>query len=138
VTFQPDFNNPDKGRRNRLLVGAGRFSQEVNDLVSYTVAYQRVTTNRRNHNGPAVDPQFASFVPFGDFEFSNVNNGTVDTVDGRVNFRFARSNLATAGVEFERESFFQSSQPSFSTFNNTTDRQKTFARVWSGSAFFHE
>jgi iron complex outermembrane receptor protein len=127
VTFQPDFNNPDQGRRNRLLVGSGRFSQEVNDLVSYSVAYQRVTTNRRNYNGPAVDPSFALFVPFGDFEFSNTNNGTVDTFDGRVNLRFASSNLATIGVEFERESLFQSSQPSFSTFNNTTDRQRTFA-----------
>ena len=103
VTFQPDFNNPGSGTTQSIACWLGRFSQEVNDLVSYTVAYQRVTTNRRNYNGPAVDPQFASFVPFGDFEFSNVNNGTVDTVDGRVNFRFAQSNLATAGVEFERE-----------------------------------
>jgi iron complex outermembrane receptor protein len=66
-------------------------------------------------------------VPFGDFEFLNVNRGNIDTVDGRVNFRFARSNLLTAGFEFERESLFQSSQPSFTTFNNTTDRQRTFA-----------
>jgi len=127
VNFQPDFNNPDQGRRNRLLVGGGRFTQEVNDLVSYTVAYQRVATNRRNYNGPAVDPHFTAFVPFGDFEFNNVNNGTIDNIDGRVNFHFAQSNLATVGVEFERESFFQSSNPSFSTFNNTTDRQRTFA-----------
>jgi vitamin B12 transporter len=127
VTFQPDFNNPDKGRRNRLLVGAGRFSQEISDRVSYTIAYQRVATNRRNYNGPAVDPLFASFVPFGDFELLNVNKGTVDTVDGRVNLRFSHSNLATIGAEFERESFFQFSQPSFNTLNNTTDRQRTFA-----------
>jgi len=127
VNFQPDFNNPDQGRRNRLLVGGGRFTQEVNDLVSYTVAYQRVATNRRNYNGPAVDPHFTAFVPFGDFEFNNVNNGTIDNIDGRVNLHFAQSNLATVGVEFERESFFQSSNPSFSTFNNTTDRQRTFA-----------
>jgi iron complex outermembrane receptor protein len=127
VTFQPDFNNPDQGRRNRLLVGSGRFSHVVTGRVSYSVAYQRVSSNRRNYNGPAVDPQFASFVPFGDFEFINVNRGTTDTLDGRVNLRFARSNLATAGVEYERESFFQSSQPSFNAFNNTTDRQRTFA-----------
>jgi vitamin B12 transporter len=127
VTFQPDFNNPDQGRRHRLLVGSGRFSQIVNDTISYSVAYQRVSSNRRNYNGPEVDPRFTSFVPFGDFEFLNVNNGDVDTVDGRVNFRFSRSNLATAGFEFERESLFQSSQPSFATFNNTTDRQRTFA-----------
>ena len=127
VNFQPDFNNPDQGRRNRLIVGSGRFSQVVNDTVSYTIAYQRVSSDRRNYNGPAVDPRFASFVPFGDFEFLNVNNGETDTVDGRVNLRFSRSNLLTAGFEFERESLFQSSQPSFNTFNNTTDRQRTFA-----------
>jgi vitamin B12 transporter len=127
VTFQPDFNNPDQGRRNRLLVGAGRFSQVVSDSVSYSVAYQRVSSDRRNYNGPAVDPRFTSFVPFGDFEFLNINNGNVDTVDGRVNFRFSKSNLLTTGFEFERESLFQSSTPSFATFNNTTDRQRTFA-----------
>ena len=109
VTFQPDFNNPDQGRRNRLLVGAGRFSQVVNDTISYSVAYQRVSSDRRNYNGPAVDPRFTSFVPFGDFEFLNINNGDVDTVDGRVNFRFSKSNLLTTGFEFERESLFQSS-----------------------------
>src|SRR6185369_1187177 len=127
VTFQPDFNNPDQGRRNRLIVGSGRFSQVVNDTVSYSVAYQRVSSDRRNYNGPAVDPRFAAFVPFGDFEFLNINEGDVDTVDGRANFRFSRANLLTAGFEFERESLFQSSQPSFTFFNKTTDRQRTFA-----------
>ena len=126
VTFQPDFNNPDQGRRNRLLVGSGRFSHVVTDRISYTVAYQRVSSNRRNYNGPEVDPRFALFVSF-EFEFLNVNRGTTDTLDGRVNLRFARSNLATVGVEYERESFFQSSQPAFTAFNNTTDRQRTFA-----------
>src|ERR1051325_10723380 len=127
VTFQPDFNNPDQGRRNRLLVGSGRFSQVVSDTLSYSVAYQRVSSDRRNYNGPAVDPRFASFVPFGDFEFQNINNGDVDTVDGRVNLYFSKSNLLTAGFEFERESLFQSSTPSFTFFNDTTDRQRTFA-----------
>ena len=127
VTFQPDFNNPDQGRRQRLIVGSGRFTHVANDRLDYSVAYQRVSSNRRNYNGPNVDPRFASFVPFGDFEFLNVNRGTIDTVDSRVNIRFSRTNLATAGFEFERESFFQSSQPSFNAFNNTTDRQRTFA-----------
>ena len=127
VTFQPDFNNPDQGRRQRLIVGSGRFTHVANDAIDYSIAYQRVSSNRRNYNGPDLDPQFASFLPFGDFEFLNVNRGTIDTIDGRVNIRFSRSNLATAGVEFERESFFQSSQPSFNAFNNTTDRQRTFA-----------
>ena len=127
VTFQPDFNNPDQGRRNRLLVGSARFTQVASDTISYSVAYQRVSSNRRNYNGPAIDPRFAAFVPFGDSEFLNVNRGNIDTVDGRVNLRFSRSNLLTAGFEFERESLFQSSRPSFNAFNNTTDRQRTFA-----------
>jgi vitamin B12 transporter len=127
VTFQPDFNNPDQGRRQRLIVGSGRFTHVASDRIDYSIAYQRVSSNRRNYNGPNVDPQFAAFVPFGDFEFSNVNRGNIDTVDSRVNIRFARTNLATAGFEFERETFFQSSQPSFNAFNNTTDRQRTFA-----------
>jgi vitamin B12 transporter len=127
VTFQPDFNDPDQGRRNRLIAGSGKFSQIVNDTISYSVAYQRVSSNRSNYNGPAADPRFVSFEPFGEFEFLNVNRGDIDTVDGRVNFNFSQANLLTVGLEFERESLFQSSQPSFSTFNNTTDRQRTFA-----------
>jgi vitamin B12 transporter len=127
VTFQPDFNNPDQGRRTRLLVGSGRFTHSVNDRISYSIAYQRVATNRRNYNGPEVDPRFAAFVPFGDFEFLSVNKGTIDTLDGRLNWQISDSNLVTIGAEFERESFFQFSQPSFNVFNNTTDRQRTYA-----------
>jgi outer membrane receptor protein involved in Fe transport len=38
-----------------------------------------------------------------------------------------RNNLVTAGFEYEHESLFQNSIPSFSAFNRTTDRQHTFA-----------
>jgi vitamin B12 transporter len=127
VSFQPDFNNPDQGRRNRLLVGSARLSQQINEWLSYTLAYQRVSSHRRNYNGSRIDPQFAAFYPFGDFEFINVNKGTIDTFDARLNARLGQSNLATIGFEFERESLFQQSIPSFSAFNNTTDRQRTFA-----------
>jgi iron complex outermembrane receptor protein len=127
VSFQPDFNNPDSGRRNRLLVGSVRLSQQINERFSYSLAYQRVSSNRRNYNGSRIDPQFAAFYPFGDFEFINVNKGTTDTFDARLNARLARSNLATVGFEIERETLFQQSIPSFSAFNNTTDKQRTFA-----------
>jgi vitamin B12 transporter len=127
VNFQPDFNNPDQGRRNRLLVGSAKLAQQINEQFSYSVAYQRVTSNRRNYNGPAIDPRFESFYPFGEFEFSSVNKGTTDTIDARMNTRLGRSNFATVGFEFERESLFQQSNPSFSAFNNTTDVQRTFA-----------
>jgi iron complex outermembrane receptor protein len=127
VTFQPDFNNPDQGRRNQLLVGAARLTHQVNGAISYGFAYQRVSAKRRNYNGANIDPAFQSFYPFGDFEFINVNHGVTDTFNARVNAQLGRKNLVTAGFEFERESFFQESIPSFSAFNNTTDRQRTFA-----------
>ena len=127
VTFHSDVNNPDEGRRNRLLVGALRFAQQLNDRVSYTIAYQHVGTRRRNYNGPAVDPKFAVLYPFGDFAFVSTNNGAADTLDARANLQLGRHDLATAGFEFEHESIFQSSLPSFSPVNDTTDRQRTAA-----------
>ena len=127
TTFHSDLNNPDQGRRNRLLVTALRFTDQFNDKFSYSIAYQHVGSRRRNYNGPAIDPQFAAFYPFGDFTFVAVNNGSTGTFDARANFRLGRHNLATAGFEYERESIFQSSNPSFSAFNNTTDRQRTMA-----------
>ena len=126
-TFHADVNNPDEGRRNRLLVAAVRFNQQVSDEISFSIAYQHVGSRRRNYNGPQIDPQFAQFYPFGDFEFVAVNNGATDTLDARGNFQFGRHNLATVGFEFERESIFQSNLPSFSPFNNTTDTQRTVA-----------
>jgi vitamin B12 transporter len=126
-TFQPDTNNPDRGRRNRLFVASVRLTQSAGELFSYTIAYQHVTSRRRNYDGAAVDPRFASFFPFGDFEFNSTNNGSIDTLDARANFRLSRANLLTAGMEYERESFFQQSIPSFSLLNDTTDRQRTFA-----------
>src|ERR1041384_1370713 len=126
-TFHPDINNPDEGRRNRLLVGSVRFTDQINETFSFSVAYQHVGTRRRNYNGSKIDLKFAQFYPFGDFEFVSVNNGATDTFDARGNFRLGRHNLATAGFEYENESLFQSNQPSFSAFNNTTDRQRTLA-----------
>lgn len=125
--FHADVNNPDEGRRNRLLVASVRFTQQINDILSYSIAYQHVGSRRRNYNGSAIDPKFAQFYPFGDFAFVSVNNGLTDTFDARGNLRLGRHNLVTAGFEYENESLFQSNQPSFSAFNNTTDRQRTLA-----------
>lgn len=124
VTFQPDFNDPDLGRRVRVLVGSLRFTQSVNDRISYTVAYQRVSTRRRFYDGPEVDARFAVFTPFGDFPYYFTNNGATDTLDARANLRLGRTHLITGGFELERETLFQ--QSTFSPVA-TTDRQKTAA-----------
>jgi vitamin B12 transporter len=127
TNFQPDFNNPDQGRRNRLLVGSVRYTQTVGEAFSYTLAYQRVSTKRRNYNGSQTDPRFAIFYPFGDFEFNSLNSGSTDTFDARANFRLGRSNLVTAGFEHERERLFQRFISAFSASPGTTDRQRTYA-----------
>ena len=127
VTFQPDFNNPDQGRRNRLLVGSARLSHQLNGRVSYTVAYQRVKSDRRNYNGPRLDPQFAALVPFGEFEFVSINEGVTDTLDARLSARLGDSNLLTAGFEFEHESALQQFTPSFAPPATEPDKQRTFA-----------
>ncbi|HSE31298.1 MAG TPA: TonB-dependent receptor [Pyrinomonadaceae bacterium] len=127
VTFHPDFNNPDQGRRNRTLLGSVKWLHLIGDHWSYSIAYQRAATNRRNYNGPRIDPRFAAFYPVGEFELLNINRGTIDTIDARSNFRASSSNTLTFGFEFENESLFQRSDPSFNFFNNTTDRQRTFA-----------
>lgn len=136
TTFHSDINNPDEGRRNRVLVGSVRLSQQVNDKLSYTIAYQHVGNQRRNYNGPNIDPKFAQFYPFGDFAFAGFNNGKTDTLDARANLRLGVHNLVTAGFEYEAESIFQSSIPSFSSVNNTTDRQRTFAVFGQDQIFF--
>ncbi len=127
VTFHPDFNNPDQGRRNSIWAASIRFTHRLNENISYTVAYQKVSTRRRNYNGPELDPRFVSLVPFGEFEFTSINNGGTDTLDARTNFRAGKSNLLTAGFEFERESLFQRFMSVFGAPAGTTDRQRTFA-----------
>jgi vitamin B12 transporter len=127
VTFRPDFNNPDQGRRDSIWVGSVRLSQRVNKTLSYTVAYQKVSTRRRNYNGPKLDPRFAFLSPFGDFEFNSINNGGTDTLDARANLHLGKSNLATAGFEFENETLFQRFISAFGAAAGTTDRQRTFA-----------
>lgn len=127
VTFHPDFDNPDQGRRNAIWVASVRFSQRINSSVSYTLAYQRVSSRRRNYNGPEFDPRFAALLPFGEFEFTNINNGNINTLDARANLRAGKVNLITAGFEFENESLFQRFMSAFGAAEGTTDRQRTFA-----------
>jgi vitamin B12 transporter len=125
VTFLSDSNNPDQGRRNSVVVGSVRLTERVSETVSYTVAYQKVSTRRRNYNGPEVDPNVPT--PFGDFEFVSINNGGTDTLDARANLQLGKSNLVTVGFEFENETLFQRFMSAFGAPAGTTDRQRTFA-----------
>ena len=86
VTFRPDTNNPDQGRRNSIWAGAARLTHAVSQNWSYSLAYQKVQTRRRNYNGPGIDPSVAFLFPFGDFEFNSINNRGTDTFDARATF----------------------------------------------------
>ena len=127
VNFQPDFNNPDQGRRNAIWSGAFRFTHSLNARINYTVAYQHLRTRRRNYNGPESDPRFVNLLPFGEFEFTSINNGGTDTLDARTNITLHKTNLATAGFEFEQETLFQRFTSAFGAPPGTKDRQRTFA-----------
>ena len=127
VNFQPDFNNPDQGRRNSLWSTAVRFTQTLNATATYSIAYQHARTRRRNYNGPEFEPEFAHLNPFGEFEFTSINNGGTDTLDARVNLQLHPTNIATIGFEFENETLFQRFTSAFGAPPGTTDRQRTFA-----------
>jgi iron complex outermembrane receptor protein len=102
-----------------------RLTQQLTGSFSFSVAYQRTSSNRRNYNGPRFEPRFASFNPFGEFEFVSISRGTIDTLDARLNARLGNSNLVTAGFELEHESAVQEFGVSFTP--PPLDRQRTFA-----------
>src|SRR2546430_14565336 len=117
ANFHSDINNPDQGRRNRVLVGSVKLSQQVSEKLSYSIAYQHVGNQRRNYNGPRFDPKVASFYPFGDFAFASYHNGKTYTLDARANLRLGLHDLATAGLEYVSGVGFQISGPPVSLSN---------------------
>jgi iron complex outermembrane receptor protein len=127
ATFIPDLNDPDSRRELDLVVGAVRFSHQVNDRWGYTLAYQGTDSRRRNANGPGQDKILR--------ELSVTDSASRSRFDGRIHNFDLRHDLklgshvqATVGYEFEREQFFSLSQPNITV--DTTQRSQAF--------FFHD
>ena len=124
ATFIPSTNDPDAARATRFFSGALIFTQRPADSFSYTISYQGNTTDGAFYDGPAG----TGFEPFGttraDFD------GRVHTLNARVDFRLGRSNLVTAGYEFERERFINRSFTSFAPADDysldVAERSHTF------------
>lgn len=103
ATFIPSANDPDASGATRFFTGAVIFTQRPTESLSYTVAYQGLTSKRSNFEGPGGH----SFEPLGntrsDFD------GRIHTLNARTDFRLGRANLVNAGYEFEDENFLNSS-----------------------------
>ncbi|MEO7651160.1 MAG: TonB-dependent receptor [Bryobacteraceae bacterium] len=100
ATFFPSRNDPDNRRASRFYATALKLQQTINTLLDWQTSYQHVNTERIFQNGPAgigTQPVTSNRSQF---------TGRVDTVDARVSLRIHRWNKLSAGLEFERESYF--------------------------------
>lgn len=127
ATFIPSLNDSDSRRDGRFFSGALTFAQRLNEDFSYRVSYQRNRTNRLFTDGPAG----LRFAPT--FSNSTDINGTVDTIGARGDWQISRSNLLSAGYEFEREiysSLAQDENPNLALRTNNSisvaQRSNTF------------
>jgi vitamin B12 transporter len=102
ATFIPSANDADASRAARFFAGALQFAHRPGTTFGYTVSYHGVRTDGSFFDGPAGpgDRSTEFFnTPRTDFD------GRAHTLNARADFRTGRSNLITAGYEFETETF---------------------------------
>lgn len=117
VNFTPGPNDPDSRRAGRFLAGALTLSGQPEAKLNYSLSFQTLVVSRRYNDGPGgVD-----FQPLGNTR--TLYNGHIQTANGQVNYQFSRTNLLTAGYEFEHEAFANN-------FSDTSDRTAANA-VWA-------
>jgi len=99
VTYFPSRNDPDSRRASRFWSGAAIYRQQLTSTIDLQGSYQRVRTSRTFRNGPAG----IGFQPL----VSNLSEfeGTIDTGEGRANWRPLTWWAFTGGYEFEREGY---------------------------------
>ncbi len=99
VTFIPNLFDPDSRRVADFTSVLASWSEQLAPRATLRVSYQGLVSNRDNLNGPAgpgYQPMFNTSTAFG---------GRVDTLNARADVAFARLHWASAGYEFERESY---------------------------------
>lgn len=124
ATFIPDANDPDASAASRFFSGAIVFGHRPREAFGYTISYQGLATRRVNSNGPAG----VGFQPFGGSTRTQ-DDGQIQTLNARTDFRLGKYNLINAGYEFERATFFNRSTSSNAADNSSTDvveRSNTF------------
>lgn len=102
ATFIPSANDPDASRAARFYATALQFAHRPDTAFGYTISYSGVRTGGSFREGPAgAGDRGTEFfnTPRADFD------GRAHTLNARADFRLGRSNLLTAGYEFETETF---------------------------------
>ncbi len=99
ATFAPNLYDPDANRPGDFLSTMLSWTQQVNARVNYRLAWHRFDSTRDHRNGPAgmgYQPMFLS---------SNRYEGQYDTLQARTDLALARTNLLSAGYEWEVEDY---------------------------------
>ncbi len=99
ATFIPSLNDPDS--RLNSYFGTQLFRWEYQDTshLTFHVDYQFLNSYRDNLDGPAG----SGYQPL--FNTADDYNGSVNTVQARVDYLAGHAQAITAGYEYERESF---------------------------------
>ena len=126
IGFLENDPDPDNFRRARLFAGSLAFLHQVNNIYSYSVAFQSVATNKRFDSGPDQSPTAEKFGLFADVSVFR-NAGRIQTLNFSNTIRAGRSNLITAGLEYEHEQLTQVFTSPFFSTPQTTDRQSSLA-----------
>ena len=99
VTFIPNQFDPDSRRVGDFLSGMTTWTHQVSPRVTYRIAYQAVSSDRSNLNGPA-GPGYQS-----PYNTADTFQGRSDTIQARADIAAGRGNMLSAGYEFERETY---------------------------------
>jgi vitamin B12 transporter len=116
ATFIPDANDGDASAANRFFNGAITFGHRPLETFGYTISYQGLATRRLNSNGPAG----VGFQPFGGSTRTQ-DDGHIDTLNARTDFRIGKHNFINAGYEFENVTFLSRSFSFNAADNFSTD-----------------
>ncbi len=99
ATFIPSLNDPDSRLNSYFGTQLFRWEYEESSHLSFHVDYQFLNSYRDNLDGPGG----TGYQPL--FNTADDYNGSVNTVQARVNYLAGHAQAITAGYEYERESF---------------------------------
>ncbi len=99
ATFIQAPDNSDSTRAARFITAALILNAQLSPSLDYSVSYQLVSNGRRYGDGAAG----VGFQPTSSTR--SLYDGRIQTVDAEVHYRAGRSNLLSAGYEFEPETY---------------------------------
>ena len=99
ATFAPSANDPDNRRSSTMTSAMGAFTQQFGPYASMRASYQGLVTLRDTRDGPGG----SYFEPA--FNNSSRYNSRIDIAQARTDIQAGRQQLISAGYEFERERY---------------------------------